>query len=126
MKELKEGLGVEFDISKDKTGFEAAVASLELKLDNQITLVTLSEDGVFVKQDNTANYIAAHIRKISDVSGAGDTVIAVATLCLAAGLSPTELAEIANLSGGLVCEISGVVPIDRQQLYNELLKLMKV
>ncbi|MFT5859040.1 MAG: rfaE bifunctional protein kinase chain/domain, partial [Flavobacteriaceae bacterium] len=124
LKELKEGLGVDFEISQDKSGFESAVVELENRLNNQITLVTLSENGVFVKKDKESNYIAAHIRKISDVSGAGDTVIAVATLCLVAGLSPSELADVANLSGGLVCEISGVVPIDRQLLYNELLKLM--
>ncbi|MFT5780586.1 MAG: bifunctional ADP-heptose synthase (sugar kinase/adenylyltransferase), partial [Crocinitomicaceae bacterium] len=107
-----------------RNGFEAAVAEMEESLNNQITLVTLSEHGVFVKVDEKLNYIPAYVRNISDVSGAGDTVIAVATLCLAAGLSSSELADIANLSGGLVCEVSGVVPIDKQKLKEELRKLM--
>lgn len=124
LKELKEGLGVEFDLNTDRNGFEAAVAEMEESLNNQITLVTLSEHGVFVKVDEKLNYIPAYVRNISDVSGAGDTVIAVATLCLAAGLSSSELADIANLSGGLVCEVSGVVPIDKQKLKEELRKLM--
>jgi bifunctional ADP-heptose synthase (sugar kinase/adenylyltransferase) len=54
------------------------------------------------------------------VSGAGDTVIAVATLCLTSGLSIKEVAEIANLAGGLVCEKSGVVSIDKDQLIKEV------
>jgi rfaE bifunctional protein kinase chain/domain len=124
LKELKEGLAVDFDLKTDRDGFEAAVIALEKSLNNRITLVTLSEHGVFIKAGKELNYIPAHIRNISDVSGAGDTVIAVATLCLVAGLSASELADIANLSGGLVCERSGVVPIDKQQLKEELLKLM--
>ncbi|NRA12947.1 MAG: D-glycero-beta-D-manno-heptose-7-phosphate kinase, partial [Crocinitomicaceae bacterium] len=60
-----------------------------------------------------------------DVSGAGDTVISVATLCLAIGLEPKEVAEIANLAGGLVCEVSGVVPIDKNLLMDEVLKLIE-
>jgi bifunctional ADP-heptose synthase (sugar kinase/adenylyltransferase) len=57
------------------------------------------------------------------VSGAGDTVIAVATLCLVAGLANEHIADIANLSGGLVCEVSGVVPIDADLLKEEIAKL---
>ncbi len=124
LKELKEGLGVDFDLNETKTGFESAVQQLEDRLMNEITLVTLSEHGVFVKKDDTVDYIPAHIRRISDVSGAGDTVIAVATLCLVAGLKPKEVADISNLAGGLVCEVSGVVPIDKEQLKSEILKLM--
>ena len=125
LKELKEGLGVEFDIKEGKSGFESAVVQLESKLNNSITLVTLSEHGVFVKKQEKKDYIPAHIRRISDVSGAGDTVIAVATLCLVAELNPSQVADISNLAGGIVCEVSGVVPIDRDQLKSEILNLMK-
>ncbi|MDG1659157.1 MAG: PfkB family carbohydrate kinase, partial [Crocinitomicaceae bacterium] len=125
LKELKEGLGVEFDIKEGKSGFESAVVQLESKLNNSITLVTLSEHGVFVKKQEKKDYIPAHIRRISDVSGAGDTVIAVATLCLVAELNPSQVADISNLAGGIVCEVSGVVPIDRDQLKTEILNLMK-
>ena len=123
LKELKEGLDVNFDIEYDKDGFESAVDELESRLNNQMTFVTLSEYGVFIKDGKQKNYIPAHIRNIADVSGAGDTVIAVATLCLAIGLSPELIADVANLSGGLVCEVSGVAPIDPNQLMNELIKL---
>lgn len=124
LKELKEGLNVEFDFANGNTDFESAIFDLERNLNNDISFVTLSEHGVFInskKEDKS--YIPAHIRNVSDVSGAGDTVISVATLCLTAGLNIHEIAEIANLSGGMVCEVSGVVPIDKEQLYQEVLKL---
>lgn len=123
LKELKEGLGLEFDV-QDKEAFENAIQLLEQKLHNKISFVTLSEHGVFVKDTENKDYIPAHIRNISDVSGAGDTVISVATLCLAVGLKPSLMAEIANLAGGLVCEESGVVPVDKDLLLSEVQKLV--
>ncbi|MDC3252696.1 bifunctional ADP-heptose synthase [Crocinitomicaceae bacterium] len=125
LKELKEGLNVEFDVVSDRDAFENAVALLEEKLQNKISFVTLSEHGVFVKSSSDKSYIPAHIRTISDVSGAGDTVISVATLCLAVGLAPHLVAECANLAGGLVCEVSGVVPINKVQLMHEMQKLIE-
>jgi bifunctional ADP-heptose synthase (sugar kinase/adenylyltransferase) len=96
---------------------------LERLIKPQISFVTLSEHGVYVKKGKDKKLISAHLRKISDVSGAGDTVIAVATTCLAAGMEPVEMARIANLAGGLVCELSGVVAIDKMELLDEALKL---
>ena len=69
--------------------------------------------------------IPAHIRNIADVSGAGDTVIAVATLCLALKLETKIIASLSNLAGGLVCEDVGAVPIDKEKLINEAIKLLK-
>jgi rfaE bifunctional protein kinase chain/domain len=119
LKELKEGVGMNFSFSENEQ-FENAVNKLESKLDNTISFVTLSEHGVFIKDKNEQHYIPAHIRNIADVSGAGDTVISLATLCLTAGLPIREIAEIANLAGGLVCEKSGVVSIDKDLLIEEV------
>lgn len=126
LKELKEGLNklVKFD-PVDKTNFEDAVSELEEKLNNKISFVTLSEHGVFIRDGQHQHYAEAHPRTISDVSGAGDTVIAVATLCLAAGISVEQIAEMANIAGGLVCETSGVVPVDKDQLRSEVKRLLK-
>lgn len=118
LKELKEGVSKNFSFS-DKEAFENAVGVLEDKLGNSISFVTLSEHGVFIKDKNSQHYIPAHIRNIADVSGAGDTVISIATLCLTVGLTIKEIAEIANLAGGLVCEKSGVVSIDKDLLIKE-------
>ena len=119
LKELKEGVGMNFSFS-DKDQFEKAVLKLEEKLENKVSFITLSEHGVFIKDNNSQYYISAHIRNIADVSGAGDTVISLATLCLTAGLSIKEIAEVANLAGGLVCEKSGVVSIDKDLLIEEV------
>lgn len=123
LKELIEGLKVDID-KKDRASLESAVEKLEEILSNEISLITLSELGVYVKGNGQSNYIPAHIRNISDVSGAGDTVISVAALCLALKLDNQNMAALANLAGGLVCEEVGVVPIDKQQLYNESRKLI--
>jgi rfaE bifunctional protein kinase chain/domain len=118
LKELKEGLKVEFD-KKDQKSLRQAVDKLEAEINNRISLITLSEEGVYVKDGEKENRISAHIRNISDVSGAGDTVISVAALCLAQNTDSAFLAALANLAGGLVCERVGVVPIDRDQLLKE-------
>ena len=123
LKELREGLNL--PINKNiLSELVNAVKSLKQKLDHHFTLVTLSENGVAICSKDDFTHIKAHIRNISDVSGAGDTVIAVATLCLAAGLEPRQIAEISNLAGGLVCEKSGVVSIDKTELYNEVKKVL--
>lgn len=122
LKELKEGLDVQFSMH-EKADFEAAVNQLENRLNNQITFITLSELGVFIKDAVDKKYVPAHVRNIADVSGAGDTVISVATLCLTIGLPIQEIAEIANLAGGLVCEKSGVVSIELEQLKAELIRI---
>ncbi len=121
LKELQEGLNMFFDFSSQHDMFEQAIEKMEQRLNNDLSFVTLSEHGVFIKtKQGDKNYIPAHIRNISDVSGAGDTVISVATLCLACGLSPKDTATIANLAGGLVCERTGVVPVESEQLMQEV------
>ncbi|SNC67116.1 rfaE bifunctional protein, domain I [Hymenobacter gelipurpurascens] len=124
LKELREGLKVEFgDTEADRPDFEAAVAQLREVLKPEIVLVTLSERGVFVENGElTRTYIPAHLRSISDVSGAGDTVISIAALCVALGLPAPVTAALANLGGGLVCEQVGVVPIEKQLLLEEALE----
>ncbi|MBM3185292.1 MAG: D-glycero-beta-D-manno-heptose-7-phosphate kinase [Bacteroidetes bacterium] len=124
LKELKEGMNVNFNISSNKSDFELAVISLEVKLNNEISFITLSEHGVFIKNSTNKHYAKAHLRNIADVSGAGDTVIAVATLCLASKLDIEQIAEISNIAGGLVCEKSGVISIDKQELLQEVEELL--
>lgn len=122
LKELKNGLLVDFNYPADKPAFLAAVSTLKEKLNHQFTLITLSEHGVYLNANDKDYYIPAHYRNIADVSGAGDTVISVATLCLISGLEPKNTAEIANLAGGLVCEKVGVISVDKEQLLNEAIK----
>jgi rfaE bifunctional protein kinase chain/domain len=124
LKELKEGLNLNFDFNSNKDLFEKGIEVLEEKLQNEISFVTLSENGVFIKNQTENYYVPAHMRSISDVSGAGDTVIAVATLCLISGASTKQIAEISNLAGGLACEKSGVVSISKNDLLKEVSELL--
>ena len=118
LKELREGLRVDFD--KNDTGLlQKAMNDLQEKLGNEITMVTLSELGIMTKGKNGFVHEAAHERKILDVSGAGDTVISVASLALAGGADAAVAARFANLAGGLVCEKVGVVSIDKEVLLKE-------
>ncbi len=123
LKEIREGLNI--DIEEDsKENIEKAVARLKELLNADIILNTLSSKGVFIKWNGGQQHITAHLRNISDVSGAGDTVISVAALCLAKDVEPVDMAAIANLAGGLVCEEVGVVPIDKNKLQDEVIRLL--
>ena len=122
LKELREGMKLELH-SGDKEGVRNAVRQLEARIKNKASLISLSEHGVYVHKEGEEHFLAAHQRTIVDVSGAGDSVIAVAALCLAQGLPLGSLAAWSNLAGGLVCEHVGVVPVDRQQLLAEAEKL---
>jgi len=125
LKELKLGLNVNFNFGIERYKFENAINELIKVLNPKHLLVTLSEYGVFYKTDGDSDLISAHKRAISDVSGAGDTVISVVTLGLLVGLNLQQASELANLAGGLVCEEIGVVPINKSRLRKEA-ELIKV
>jgi len=118
LKELREGLKTDVDPA-DAASVRRAVQALEERLGNAASLITLSEHGMHIHSAGTEHRIAAHRRTIADVSGAGDTVIAVAALALAQGLAPRSIAQLANLAGGLVCEQVGVVPLDKDRFRAE-------
>ncbi len=118
LKEIREGLNTHKDLSQI-SNLEDALGDLHQRLNNEIAMVTMSEQGVLITDYKQTHHIPAHIRNIADVSGAGDTVVSVATLCLALGLPLKTVAELANLAGGLVCEKVGVVPIEKAQLMEE-------
>ncbi len=123
LKELREGLKIDLD-QPNLENLQHANAQLRLQLAHEMSLITLSERGVFVAANAEAQIFPAHLRSIADVSGAGDTVISVAALGLALNLDPGFWAQLANLAGGLVCEEVGVVPIDRDKLRSEALLLL--
>ncbi len=122
LKELKEGL--KLDIGSENIGeLQRAISSFRVKQKAETILVTLADKGIITNSRSVKEHIPAHIRSIADVSGAGDTVISVASLCRALECQDALTAAIANLSGGLVCEQVGVVPIDKETLLEETLKL---
>jgi len=118
LKEIKEALNI---IHADVELAVLQTMHLELQqiLKHRISFITLSEKGVFYNSENDSAIIPSHLRNIADVSGAGDTVIAVASLVFAATGNPHLMAEIANIAGGLVCEEVGTVAINRHKLLHE-------
>ena len=121
-KELIEGLKLDSGLNTIADVMDA-VQLLKKELTPETVLITLSEQGVYIESEDNKHHIQAHKREISDVSGAGDTVISVAALCYALGLPAELLAAIANLAGGIVCEYVGVVPIDKTILLKEIQRL---
>ena len=117
LKEIKEGLGIEFDVLSESELSKNVAIVLE-KLNAKGILLTLSEYGIYYQSKSQILRESAHKRNIVDVSGAGDTVVSVAALALACGLEDIDLMRIANLAGGLVCEKVGVVPILVEDLVN--------
>lgn len=121
LKELREGLRVEFD-KHDEAALRSSIDELQKRLGNELTMVTLSELGVITKSNEGYYREPAHERNILDVSGAGDTVISVASLALAGGANAQVMTALANLAGGLVCEKVGVVSIDKDLLLEEAIQ----
>lgn len=118
LKELKEGLKVEFS-TDDQPALLKAAHDLRKKLGADSVMITLSEKGVLIVDKNHQYHLPAHIRRIADVSGAGDTVVSIAALCTALKMPLPFTAALSNLGGGLVCEMIGVVPVDKQLLLQE-------
>jgi D-glycero-beta-D-manno-heptose-7-phosphate kinase len=127
LKEMKDGLNLSDDLQDNQSVIDAA-QQLRTVLDCRYVLTTMSDKGVLMSmKEHTEErniFIPAHMRMISDVSGAGDTVISLASLCLALNRSPNEIAYISNLAGGLVCEEVGVVPINKEKLLKEVMGLI--
>ena len=118
LKEVKDGLNLLTD-TIDLPFLQEMHKVLQQHLQHEISFITLSEKGVFYQQGEASAIIPTHIRNIADVSGAGDTVIAVASLVYAASKDMHLAAEMANIAGGLVCEEVGTAAINKDKLLHE-------
>lgn len=122
LKELREGMKLDLT-REDFDAIAAAAEKLRDEKGHEVVMVTLSDKGIILADKEGTHHVPGVPREINDVSGAGDTVISVAALGLVAGLSPVQIAALANIAGGQVCEKPGVVPVNRAQLLEECLKL---
>ena len=119
LKELREGLGLSIDTS-DVESLKIAVERLHEELGPKMSLTTLGGEGMWLHSSDLKHHHQSGVeRNVVDVSGAGDTVIAVASLMLAVGAQPIDIAKSANIAGGQVCEQSGVVMADPQSISKE-------
>ncbi len=124
LKEVKEGLNILID-EIHLPVLKKIHEQLAAKLDHKISLITLSEKGVFYQSEKQSKIVPSHLRNIADVSGAGDTVIAVASMVYAATKDIHLMAEMANIAGGLVCEEVGTMAIDKNRLMSECKLLLE-
>jgi len=119
--EIKAGMKVDFD-TNNIAEIEKVTEKLRTQLSAKGILLTLSERGICINSENKFKHTPAFKRNIIDVSGAGDTVISVASLCLASNIDFTNLSVLSTLAGGIVCEDVGVVPINKEKLLTQALK----
>lgn len=118
LKEVKDGLNLLVDDISLRM-LENIHGVLQERLGHSVSFITLSDKGVFYQKNQHAKIIGSHLRNIADVSGAGDTVIAVAALLYAATNDIELMAEVANIAGGIVCEEVGTVAINKEKLLHE-------
>ena len=104
--------------SKDDSINNLNSISDKLKSKNNIKniMVTLSNKGLVINNDSGFIYNKIQKKKIIDVSGAGDTVIALATILFYLKLPEKFIAEMCNLAGGITCMSSGVSAINLKEL----------
>ena len=118
LSEIKEGMKIDFN-SNNQNEINEVTNKLLSKLQAKAILLTMSEKGISITYNKEFEYTPAFQRKIIDVSGAGDTVISVASLCLTTEMNFKILSKLSSLAGGIVCEEVGVVPINKNKLLSE-------
>jgi len=118
LKEIRDS--VPFSVEPVVESLQQAADFLRKNLHSQTIMITLSEKGLFLDNETGSLLHPTVPRNIADVSGAGDTVISIATLALTAGMNLETVATLSNLAGGQVCESPGVVPVRPDVLELEL------
>jgi len=113
-------LGIRIKNDKD---ISSAGRNLLHKLNSKYVLLTLGEGGIAVFENNDKERrMPTKARKVADVSGAGDTVISTLTIALASGANIYEACYLANYAAGIVCGEVGIVPIEKERLFDTILK----
>ena len=104
-------------VPSQDTDLKRTGETLLKKWEAENVLITLGEHGMMLFQEKEApHYIPTKAREVFDVSGAGDTAIALFTLGLACGATPTEAAEIANHASAVVVSKLGTATVTRDEL----------
>lgn len=102
-------------------GFIAGDLLVE-QFDLDMAFVTLDRDGiVLARRDAEPIHLPTRTREVYDITGAGDMVLAMIGVGMAAGVDPVSLSRLANIAGGLEVEQIGVVPISRREILTDLL-----
>lgn len=117
--ETHKATGVE--VRSIEAAYQAGQLLVE-KFDLDMAFVTLDRDGiVLARRDAEPVHLPTRIREVYDVTGAGDMVLAMFGLGMAAAIEPARLCRLANVAGGLEVEQVGVVRISRKEILTDLL-----
>ncbi|MBL0024152.1 MAG: hypothetical protein IPO98_03620 [Saprospiraceae bacterium] len=100
--------------------YQEIATIIESKLQNKVTIITLGKEGIFIQKDLTGIKYATSPRVITDVCGAGDSVISIVSVCYLKGMDLSAIAKVANIAGGQVCEIPGVAVLNKDSIQREL------
>ena len=125
LNEIKEGLKTEIDLD-DIDDITKKTSELRNLISSKAVLLTLSNKGIFLNSNNNSILKKSTTSNVIDVSGAGDTVVSVAAICMACNINFEELAILANIAGGIVCEKVGVVPITNKELLERAKDILHV
>lgn len=124
LKEIR--LQTDFEINPNNiSDLKKATNFITSALGNSITMLTLSENGIYLEDARTHIICPTYKKNIIDVCGAGDTVLSIAALSVCINLSLSDIGILANLAGGQVCESIGVVPVDKDKLEREFIQHQK-
>lgn len=115
--ELRKGTGKEIEATE---AVETILSTLSHEVKAGNYLVTLSEQGMVYGNESCSGRQATLVKKMQDVSGAGDTVISAAALGLASGWSLKELVRIASVAAAISCENPGIHPVSKEELEDRL------
>ena len=119
LKEASEGAGMPI---KDRDGILRAGHALLDRLGLRQLLVTLGADGMaFFRSREEIYHLPTLAKKVYDVTGAGDTVIATIAVCLAAGLDGLSACVMANHAAGIVVGQVGAASVSAAEIENALL-----
>ena len=99
-----------------------AAAQLQEKLDLEAAVITIDKDGMALKhRDGRVKHFPTRPRHVYDITGAGDMVMSVLALALAAGADYDQAIPLANIAGGLEVEKIGVATVTREEILRDLL-----
>jgi D-beta-D-heptose 7-phosphate kinase/D-beta-D-heptose 1-phosphate adenosyltransferase len=121
----KELAAVTGESASDLTRLLGAGQNMTATLGLECMLVTLGEKGIAILRPDSRVHVPAAARQVYDVSGAGDTVVAVIATALASGVEIEGAARLANVAAGIVIGKVGTVPIQRGELLGALAKEMQ-
>ncbi|MDC0230920.1 bifunctional ADP-heptose synthase [Aureispira] len=123
LREINEGLQLSIsETDPDVLSLDNASNKIHHHLNNHCTLITLGAKGMYYQLPHEAGIISTKERQITDVCGAGDTVISILALGVAAKMNIQDIIKLANIAGGQVCEKVGVVSVDKSNLLEEYYK----